>query len=486
MRFAVDTNIAIALDPLAPEELEGGTSSAVDLVRLAVEGGHTLFVHPASDADVERDPDTSRREARRLLLRKYPTLNAPPEVPTGIESLVGSPAVNSNDWVDNQLLATVLGDAVDYLVTEDDGIHRKARRLAQQARVITIADAVLLLESLSKEFVPLPRVEEEVAYQIDAADPILQSVREEYGATFDGWLETAKRDHRPALVIRDANGSLEALAILKHDDDEFGLGGRVLKLSTFKVGEEHRGNRYGELLLHAVLRYARQKGFDAVWVSVFDRHEVLISLFEDFGFARTDYKKQPEERVYAKRLSWTDEEKSRMDAYEFHVSFGPPVVKLADDDVYVVPIQPTYHRALFPEGEDPPPLVVEAFGNALRKAYLSNAPVRRIGRGALLLFYRSHDEQAVTAVGVVEDVLMSRDPLAIQHFVGNRTVYTEAQIEELCTSEVLVILFRFDRMLDVPITLVALIERGLLSAHPQTITQARPGGIQWLREILEG
>jgi hypothetical protein len=128
MRLVVDTNIAIALDPLAPEDLESGTSSAVDLVRLAVEGGHTLFVHPASDADVDRDSDIQRREARRLLLRKYPTLSGPPEIPFGIESFVGSPAVNSNDWVDNQLLAAVLGDAVDYLVTEDDGIHRKACR----------------------------------------------------------------------------------------------------------------------------------------------------------------------------------------------------------------------------------------------------------------------------------------------------------------------------------------------------------------------
>lgn len=260
MRLVVDTNIAIALDPLAPEELEGGTPSAVELVRLAGEGGHTLFVHPASNADVDRDPDTARRDARRLLLRKYLTLTAPPEVPSGVESLIGSPAPNSNDWVDNQLLAAVLGDAVDYLVTEDDGIHRKARRLGRQSRVLTIADAVLLLESLSKEFIPLPRVEEELAYQMDSADPILNSIRAEYGAAFDGWLETAKRDHRPTLVIRNANGLLQALAILKHEDDEFGLGGRVLKLSTFKVGEEHRGNRYGELLLHAVLRYARQKG----------------------------------------------------------------------------------------------------------------------------------------------------------------------------------------------------------------------------------
>src|SRR6266550_1396792 len=102
MRLVVDTNIAIALDPLAPEELEDGTSSAVDLVRLAVEGGHTLFVHPASDADVDRDPDVSRREARRLLLRKYPTLAGPPDVPADVELLRGSPGINSNGWGDNQ------------------------------------------------------------------------------------------------------------------------------------------------------------------------------------------------------------------------------------------------------------------------------------------------------------------------------------------------------------------------------------------------
>lgn len=201
---------------------------------------------------------------------------------------------------------------------------------------------------------------------------------------------------------------------------------------------------------------------------------------------RTDYEKQPNERVYAKRLLWTEKEKLRMGAYEFHLVFGPPAVKLSEDDVYVVPIQPTYHRALFPEGENPPPLVVDAFGNALRKAYLSNAPIRRIDRGALLLFYRSQDLQAVTAVGVVEAIFVSRDSSAIQHYVGNRTVYTEAQIEELCLSEVLVILFRFDRMLEVPIPLEDLVAEGLLISHPQTITPAKPGGMAWLRRVLEG
>ena len=43
----------------------------------------------------------------------------------------------------------------------------------------------------------------------------------------------------------------------------------ALKLSTFKVADEYRGTRYGELLLKAVFAHIARDHDDHAWVTVF-------------------------------------------------------------------------------------------------------------------------------------------------------------------------------------------------------------------------
>ena len=71
---------------------------------------------------------------RSTLLGKYPTLPDPPSL-DHVNSVLGPVASDSHHSVDHQLLAALLADAVDVLITEDVGIHRKAKRLLLQHRV---------------------------------------------------------------------------------------------------------------------------------------------------------------------------------------------------------------------------------------------------------------------------------------------------------------------------------------------------------------
>jgi hypothetical protein len=277
--------------------------------------------------------------------------------------------------------------------------------------------------------------------------------------------------------------------IVKDETDRpYGLPGNVLKLSTFKVTDEAHGRRYGELLLKTLFAHAHHHGHDAIYVTVFDKHATLIELLTAFGF-RDHGESDLGERVLVKRRRPGGLE-GITDPLDFHIAYGPPAIDPRAPH-FMVPVEPRWHDLLFPEyvaqqslfsGEHP-------FGNALRKAYLCNAPTRQLGPGATLFFYRSHNLPAVTAVGVVEQVLESRDPEEIARLVGRRTVYTLDEIAEKCrvARPVLAILFRQDRLLEPPWPRRDLDAAGVLNRHPQSITEVhREEGRRWLQERLNG
>ena len=67
MKFLIDTNIFIPLEPTAEADFEAGTSSAFAFVRRAQEAGHQVYVHPASREDIARDRSDARRRPRGRL-----------------------------------------------------------------------------------------------------------------------------------------------------------------------------------------------------------------------------------------------------------------------------------------------------------------------------------------------------------------------------------------------------------------------------------
>lgn len=493
----MDSNVAIKSDPLS-HVVEEDYDLALRFQQLAAEGSHRLLVHPSSLLDFARDPDRVRAGLRERSFGRYSALPAPPSPSTAQIDMLGEPEPGSNDAVDQDLLAAVLGDAVAFLVTQDTGIHQKARRLGVAERVLRLPDAIALIEGLFVRLPqPPPSVERLKAHQLDLTDPIWESLRRDYPG-FDGWLARVRRDQRDALVVGGDPSRRAALCLLKHEPNgEFGVPGPLLKISTLKVSPDHSGNKYGELLLKAVFDQCASERHCGVYVTVFPHHSELLGVLADFGFETLPTGTPLGELVLRKRLTWDEHEERDLAALDFHVRFGPPALKIDGTRPHLVPIEPRWHRLLFPDAEPahaeaetlfPATVGVEThpFGNALRKAYLCHAATRRLQPGDPLLFYRSRDEQAVFVVGVCEAVHRSTNADEIAALVGRRTVYSYAEIQgQAQRNEVLVVLFRQARVLRTdPITLDDLMAADAARAWPQTIQQVRREGLGWLQQRL--
>lgn len=487
MNFLIDTNIMIPMEPGSTVDLEINTPLALEFYRLANRSGNTIFIHPAIIHDIDRDTNQARASLRRQLICRYNSIESPPP-PTILSSVeVGTPEENSNDWVDNNLLAALLANIVDYLVTEDIKLYRKATRLNLADRVLLLSEAIFVLRGLFDKTPPTPPAVEDVyVYQLNDTDPIFKSIHEDY-TDFDAWLQKCKKEHRRAYIIRGTQtSSLAGICIIKEDHLPDGRIGKTLKVCTFKIGDLYAGNRYGELLLKAVFDYIRVNDYQYLFLTVYPKLERLIMFFNDFGFYLDDCDRSeyPGQCVLIKEMEPTVADISNLAPLDLHIKYGPFITSFTENSNFIVPIEPKYHEILFPEYERQMQLFPgrHPCGNSISKAYLSCSHVTFVSRGDNLFFYRSHDHRSITVIGIVEDTRRSNQPDEIAKFVGKRTVYTYADITEMCKKNVLAIKFRQVNILNSPINISRLLNEKILNGYPQSIT--RISNINWLREQI--
>ena len=453
VKLLIDTNIVIPLDPTSKEEIKTETPTVTAIVRRAQQAKAQLFIHPAIRHDVARDGNDDRRRAREVLLTKYEVLSDPPAGTAEILNEIGEPQVGTNDWVDDQLLIAVARNAVDCLVTDDNKIHRKARRLGLTERVLRAVDAVDMLGAWIEEAPAAPpALRNGRAHGLNESDPFFESLAADYGGKpFYDWLARAKLAHRECWSAKDHNGLLEALVITKHETDDVPAelieSGKVLKICTFKVAPQARGVGLGEQLLKACFGYCYRNEYTALFVTLFEaKQPELRDLLEEFGFKKCVATTKLGEAMMAKHLDVRPNE----GGLAAHILFGPRLLDWAQP-MLVVPIQPRFCELLFPERSTQTNLLAprSTSANGIRKAYLCNSPMKSIAAGSVLLFYRSQSKQGVIAVGVVEGMTRSSSTEALLVFAGRRTVYSERSIRALTEDgkrEVLAIRFRESRL----------------------------------------
>lgn len=168
-KLLVDTNVVIGLEDAQPVQ-----ASLAELVRLSSEHAVGLFVDGANYDDVARDKDAGRRVVTLSKLNKFQRLRGVP-IPDSVNLVARFGAINTeNDRSDVRLLLALEAKAVDFLVTQAIGLHRRAERAGMAAGVLTVEEALQWLkQTFTSKSVSLPYVVERKAYQIDQTDSIL-------------------------------------------------------------------------------------------------------------------------------------------------------------------------------------------------------------------------------------------------------------------------------------------------------------------------
>lgn len=449
MRLILDTNIIIPLEQsqqiLAP--------SLANFVRAAHENGHQLLYHPATEDDIQRDSNSERQNQTLQRLRQYSRLEARPLCPwnEGIE--------NPNDIADNEILYALFCDAAHALVTEDQGIHRKAKQLGLSERVYYIQTAEDWLKRLHEHIpVRLPNIEEQQLYNLSNLldSTFFDTLRESYDG-FNNWFRRKARDGVSAWVVRNHDNSLGAICIYdvqvnqQVTNEGLILNGSSLKLCTFKVGETMRGRKIGELFLKAAFKFATSNHHENIFIhGDYEKHGFLFDLLEDFGFVfvGTHLGQDVRDVVYLKKHPTTAPVINEEEPFSYFKKYFPHFQRNANINKFIIPIQPQFHEVLFPDFNSGARRQMKLFqhenyaGNAIKLAYLCHAQTKQIISGDIVLFYRSTDEMALTSIGVVESYEESNDAMLIAQKVSRRTVYNMHQISNMAQKNTKVMLFR--------------------------------------------
>ena len=444
IRFLLDTNIGIQL-----EELDSGTgeirSSFKHFAELSHKYGIKLFHHPDSHLDIQNDADQDRQKATRSRFEKYPALKAVPHGEGGeLEELFT--AINGpNDLVDCQMLYALHRDCIEYLISEDAGLHRRARYSGLNERVFTIDEAITFLQKyFGEESFVYPNTQKIFLSEVRIEDTFFDSLKEDY-PKFPAWFK-GMQDKGEVCWTIEANDQIAAICIIENKG--FGklpyrANKKTLKACTFKVSDDFRGSKYGELLLKNLFTHCVQQDYDLVYLTTHRKQSVLMYFLKDFGFQLGPRPKSNGELEYFKTFYPPPANHPRVDPVEFHKIWSPYFYDDKNIQKYVIPIQPKYHDILFPEirletlmfedtSKVPP-------GNTIKKAYLCHSPTKVLERGSIILFYRSSPSQTLTTLGIVEETKRFTDLPSLLKMVGKRSVYSVQEIREMLKKDVMVI-----------------------------------------------
>lgn len=478
----LDTNIFIYAQDYAQQGHQDGEIAA-EVLRAIGELGYTPAITPATLDDLDRSG--ALRGSRFREAKRY--ARVAPGPPGNLRQRAGyEDSLGANDECDLRILAALDQELAAWIITND----KRMINHAEQAGLTHVLDARQFLEFLEPARHPLgppPRVGVTPPAQVDINSPFFKSLIKSYPEFHDWWKKKVVPQNRTTLVVGEPEDP-HALAVIKENDTDYGLPSDTTKICTFKVSSDARGQRYGELLLKAAIQRIRGIPSSTVFLEV-AADNVLVTWLELFGFkARPGARATNGDTVMVKSLTPGGRRRG-IDPWTYHVAYGPGALRV--ERAFLVPIKTGWHERLFPESNSAQFSLLAGFtepcGNAIKKVYISRTRSRKPARGDVLVFVESGTGQRVSNIGVVEDVLVSGDPIEVLRFAGSRTVYTPPEVHRMCQDgEVHVMKFRHDRILAKPWAPGLPGYDVLIGRTPQSITTVREEGVQWLKQHLGG
>jgi len=389
MKVLLDTNIVIHREASRILNVDIGV-----LFRWLEKGKYIKCVHPVTIQEIEKNSNQETANTLCVKLESYEVLKTVTPLRPEVISVSNKIDVNQNDKNDTILLNEVFSERIEFLITEDKKIHKKAELLGIADRVFKIDSFLEKVVSENPDLVnyKVLAVTKKLFGEINLNDSFFDSFKEDYSG-FDKWF--LKKSDEIAYVTINKGNILSFLFLKVEDKDEnysdirpIFTPKRRLKIGTFKVISN--GVRLGERFMKIIFDNAIQYKVEEIYVTIFDKREEqkrLINLLEDWGFVLfgTKSTKNGTEMVYVR---------------DFSPSFNINNPKLTfpyfskSTNIYMIPIYPTYHTELLPDSilttESPYDFVEnEPHRNAISKVYICRSIEKNITKGDIIVFYRT-------------------------------------------------------------------------------------------------
>ena len=437
-----------------------------------------VYVHKNSFKDINNDEDETRRKIILSKLDAYPILKTRYDFQQDAD-FVKTVGKNdkSNDYVDNSLLYSLFKGEVTFLITNDNGIHKKAKRLELLERVFNISEAL----NYFKEKIPTSpyNITRGTMDQLDVNDPIFDKLKKDY-IEFEEWFKTKQKGKRDCLTYSNPDNSLGAVLIYKKEiNGKIDLKDNILpyknriKIATMIV--TYTGYKIGEFFLKWIIDYALSNNIYEVYLTHFVEgpDDFLVNLIEEYGFILEGFNPRGE-AVYTKSINREDcekkicEEINEKSAIELAKKYYPYFYDGPEVNKFVVPITDEYHEKLFLSKSQQTLLTNEitVSRNTIKKAYLSKTQTA-IKEGDILLFYQTHSNQGISEMGIVES---SDKDLSIEDIiktVGKRSVFSQDDLKRFDGKNSVFLFIHSMEFNKIP-SKVLIDENHILKASPQT------------------
>lgn len=268
-------------------------------------------------------------------------------------------------------------------------------------------------------------------------DKFFDSLKADY-EEFPAWLKKKAEVGESAYVLYDDSHNIEGFMYLKEDDDAQDISpllpnGRHLKIGTFKF--ESKGTLRGQRFLKKAFDHAIASKSDDIYVTVFEKHEHLIKLFQAYGFYKHGEKKTVNGREYVYARS--------MKEVNGDVLLDYPLVLTGQGRKFLLAIYPEFHTRLFPDSklitESPDLLQDVSHANSIHKIYICGMrSVVGMKRGDIIVIYRTGDGQGrayyravASSICVVENVRHMDDFPDVESFIKYCSKFSVFSEEEL-------------------------------------------------------
>jgi predicted nucleic acid-binding protein len=495
IRVLLDTNILIHREATTIVKEDIGV-----LFRWLDQLHYDRCIHPCSVAEIQKHKDPKVVLAFEAKLQSYLLLKTEAPESHQIQAIRANDKTE-NDKNDTTLVKELQGGRVDFIISEDRGIHRKATLLGIAHRVFTIDD---FLEKVTAENPKLTEykvlsVRQFYFGNLKIDDAFFDSFKRDYQG-FEAWFN--RKSDEIAYVCKTDSDALLAFLYLKTESETEPYPDiapafapkRRLKIGTFKVALN--GYKLGERFLKIIFDNAVLFRVDEIYVTIFERDEEqrrLILLLQDWGFKQWGMKRS----TSGEELVLVRDFKPQASLTSPRHTF-PYISRKARK--FIVPIYPAYHTELLPDSilrtERPEDFVDNAPNrNALRKVYISRSYTRDMKKGDIVIFYRTaqagtaaHHSSVATTLGIIEGVL---DKIgSFDEFIRlcrKRSVFSDDQLKNHWdynkSSRPFVVNFLYTYSLPKRPNLATLKENNIISEAPRGFEQISDAAFNQLLEI---